>query len=102
MPVYQGTTASDAGLVTHQSATLVGENGARVLVIVALPAVLASIAWLGLHRRCAHASPHGTALAWAAIGSLLLLSVVASLSVGYFFLPAGLLLVAAARVTPTG
>jgi hypothetical protein len=102
LPAYQGSTSSSSGVVTHTSATLVGENGLWVLGIVALPAVLALIAWFGLHRRCASASQRGGALAWTAIAALLLLSLLAAASVGPFLLPAALLLVAAARLTPAG
>jgi hypothetical protein len=101
VPVYGGSAAGDAGLVTHQSATLVGENGPWVLSIVALPAVLASIVWFGLHRRCTRSSVRGSALAWAGIVGLFLLSVVAAASVGPILLPAGLLLAAAASLTPS-
>jgi hypothetical protein len=55
-----------------------------------------------LHRRCASASRGGTALAWTAIAALLLLSLLAAASVGPFLLPAALLLVVAARLTPAG
>jgi hypothetical protein len=102
LPAYHGSTSSSGGVVTHTSATLVGENGPWLLGIVALPAVLALIAWFGLHRRCASASRGGTALAWTAIAALLLLGLLAAASVGPFLLPAALLLVAAARLTPAG
>ena len=102
LPAYQGAIASSSGAVTQTSATLVAENGPWVLWIVALPALLAVIAWFGLHRRCASASQYGTVLAWMAIAALLLLSLLAAASVGMFLLPAGLLLAAAARLTPAG
>jgi energy-converting hydrogenase Eha subunit B len=102
LPAYQGSASSSSGVVTHTSATLVGENGLWVLGIVAPPAVLALIAWFGLHRRCASTSRRGGALAWTAIAALLVLSLLAAASVGPFLLPVALLLVAAARLTPAG
>jgi hypothetical protein len=101
LPAYQGSISSSNGLTTHTSATLVAENGPWVLAIVALPAVLALIAWFGLHRRCASASKHGGALARTAIALLAILSLLAAASIGPYLLPAALLLVAAARLTPT-
>jgi hypothetical protein len=103
LPAYHGsTTSSNSGVITHPSATLVGENGLWVLGVVGLPAALAVIAWFGLHRRCESASRRGSALAWTAIAALLLLSLLAAASVGPFLLPAALLLIAAARLTPAG
>jgi hypothetical protein len=102
LPAYRGMTASNTGVVTQTTSTLVGENGLWVLAIVALPGVLALIAWFGLHRRCARASKLGAALAWTAIATLWLLSLLAAASVGPSLVPAGLLLAAAAWLTPSG
>ena len=102
LPAYQGSTSSSSGVTALTSATLVAENGPWVLGLMALPAGLALIAWLGLHRRCASAGKHGGALAWTAIALLALLSVLAAASVGPFLLPAALLLGTAARLTPAG
>ena len=71
-----------------------------MLGVVALAALLVLIAWFGLHRRCAHGS-NGGGVAWAAIASLLLLSLLAAASVSPFLLPAGLLLAAAAPTDPS-
>lgn len=102
LPAYQGSESSSSGVTTHTSATLVGVNGPWVLGIVALPAMLALVAWLGLRRRCEHGGAHGSALAWSAIAALLALSLLAAASVGPFLLPAALLLIVAARLTPVG
>ena len=102
LPAYQGSESSSSGVTTHTSATLVGVNGSWVLGVVALPALLAVIAWFGLHRRCAYGSEHGGALTWGAIAALVLLSLLAAASVGPFLLPAALLLLVAARLTPVG
>ncbi len=102
LPAYQGSTSSSNGVTSHTSATLVAENGPWVLGIVALPALLALLAWFGLHRRCASASKHGGALAWTAIAVIAVLSLLAAASIGPYLLPAALLLAAAARLTPTG
>lgn len=102
LPAYQGSTASSTGVTSQTSATLVAVNGPRVLVIVALPAVLALIAWWGLHRRCARGDRSGAVMAWAAIAVLAFLSLLAAASIGLFLLPTAVLLIAAARLTPTG
>ena len=101
LPAYEGASSSSTGVTTHTSATLVAVNGPWVLGVVALPALLALIAWFGLHRRCASTTNYGGALAWTAIAALAALSLLAAASIGLYLLPAALLLVVAARLTPT-
>jgi len=102
LPAYEGATSSSTEVTTHTSASLVAMNGPWVLAIVALPALLALVAWFGLHSRCASGSKYGGALAWTVIAALAVLSLLAAVSIGLYLLPAALLLAAAARVTPTG
>jgi hypothetical protein len=100
VPVYSGETASSSGVIAHSSATLVAVNGLWIAGLVAVPAVLAVCAWLGLQRACAHGSRAGRVLAWACVALLAVFAVLGAASIGMFVLPAVLLLAAGARLTP--
>jgi hypothetical protein len=80
--------------------TLADENGAWVAIPTAVPALLASVALLGLHRRCTNGSRRATAAAWTAIVLLLAFGVVAILSIGLFALVPAIALAVAANLTP--
>lgn len=99
-PVYRGATQSTSGVTTGTSATLVGENGAQVLLVAALPALLTGLAGVALHRKCTRGSRRGERLAWLAVWLLGGLAIVAAASIGLYVLPAALLLAAAAALTP--
>jgi hypothetical protein len=95
-PVYQGVseTASSSGVVTSSSdsATLVGENGAWVVVLLCVPVALAA---LGLV-----ASLRGRrVLMWVLAAVLLGFVVLGGFSIGLFYLPAALALLVAAGLT---
>lgn len=100
-PVYSSSTGSStdvtSGAVTTPetagTGTLVGVNGAGVLVFVALPLVATLVvAWaLARGRR---------RLGWVVTSVLGVLTVLALLSVGIFFLPVSLALVVACANTP--
>ena len=102
VPVYSSSggsaetgtsTGSTTTSVTTGSGTLVGVNGPGVLVVVALP-LLATlvVAWaLGRGRR---------RLGWVVTSVLGVLTVLALLSIGIFFLPTTLALVVACASTP--
>ena len=94
-----GTTVSVA---QHGSATLVAVNGAsaQLLIVVALPAVLAMVAWFGLHRVCARGSAPGRRVAAAAICVLAALTFLTGFSIGSEMLPVLVLLVVARSLTP--
>jgi hypothetical protein len=80
--------------------TLVEANGTGVLYAVAVPAGLALVAYAGLHLKCARGSAAGAGLATAAIVLLGIFTLLAMASIGLFVLPATLLLLVAARLTP--
>ncbi|HKU58787.1 MAG TPA: hypothetical protein VJP39_04205 [Gaiellaceae bacterium] len=101
-PVYQGETASDGGLRSTTTATLVGVNGYWVLVPVCVPLVLALVGWVGLHLRCSHGSRVGTVLSQFAVGLLAVFAVLSSASIGMYVLPAALLLMLGSALTPNG
>ena len=90
--------------MTHTTAaaspTLVGRNGAWVLVPVALPAVLTIVMWIGLHRKRTTGGRAATAVVAAAFVVLGCLNLVAILSVGVFLLPVTALLGWTAATTP--
>jgi hypothetical protein len=98
VPVYSGKTESGSGDSVSTSATLVGENGLGVLLPIAIPAAVAALVWLALHRRCTH----GTAAywAWSLVALLAAFSFVAAASIGMFLMPIALLLAGAAMLTP--
>jgi hypothetical protein len=84
----------------NDGSTLAQENSAWVAVPAAVPALLASLTMLGLHRRCTHGSARGTAWAWFAILLLLAFGVVTMWSIGLLAVIPALVLVVAAALTP--
>lgn len=100
VPAYQSETRSTSGEVVRDTATLVEVNGPWALVVVAAPlvatAVVAWALWSGGSRRGA------VLTAWAAVGLLTALSVLALLSVGLFFLPTALALALACGLGTMG
>ena len=84
----------------NDGSTLAEVNGAWVTVPVAVPAVLAGHAFLGLHRRCTHGSGRWTVWAWCAIVLLFAFAVVSMFSIGPFVLIPALLLAVSASLTP--
>lgn len=84
----------------NDGSTLAEVNGAWVTVPVAVPAVLACLAFVGLHRRCTHGSRRGTVWAWCAIVLLFAFAVVSMFSIGPFVLIPAFLLAVSASLTP--
>ena len=89
-PVYS-TSSSDVNGVTLGSATLVQENGARVLILIAIPALASAIVILALRARRSGAR-WGAPLAWAAIALLTAEALVGIMTIGLFIVPAIILL----------
>jgi hypothetical protein len=102
LPTGTEETSTSAGLAERSSTTLVETNGSWVLFLIAVPAVLGLIAWIGLHRKCSGRGSRDAKLAWLPIGLLLAFSVVGGFSVGLFILPAALVLTLAGALTPDG
>jgi uncharacterized membrane protein len=102
VPVYSGETSTSAGEVSRSSATLLAENGSWVLWLMAVPALLGLIAWIGLHRKCSGRGRRDATLAWFPISVLLAFSIIGGFSVGIFVLPAAVALVVAGALTPDG
>lgn len=101
-PAYS-TASQSAGVdgVTLGSATLVQENGAWVLILVGIPALVSAIVMLALRARRSGAR-WAAPLAWGAIGVLTAEALVGIMSIGLFLIPAIVLLVLAARRSPGG
>jgi hypothetical protein len=99
LPVYSTSTASATDGVTLTHSTLVQVNGARALVLMAVPVLMAVLVLLaiGARRRGAR---WGGPIAWAAVGVLAAECVLGILTIGAFILPAAVLLAAAVRLAP--
>lgn len=98
-PAYGGDASTSSGSTVHTTATLVGVNGAWVVAPFAVFLVLSTAAWLGLHASCATGSRRGRKLGQIAAG-LLAAAAVFTFSLGFLALPAALLVVVAAALTP--
>jgi len=89
---YQGTSVTTDGRVIEDSASLIEENGAQVLVWLLLPVAACLWALLASFSRSA-----GARLAiWLMALLLLLFAFVSILSIGAFYLPAAIALLLAA------
>jgi hypothetical protein len=98
-PFYSGEAATSAGTTIHTTDTLVGVNGTWVVAPLAVLLLLSVAAWLGLHASCATGSRKGRRVGNIAAG-LLVAGAVLTFSLGFLALPAALLVVAAAALTP--
>jgi hypothetical protein len=74
--------------------------GWRIVVFYGAVAVVSFLVLLALHRACVTGSGIATAAAWTGIGLLFGFSWLTGLSIGPLILPAVLLLVVSATVTP--
>jgi len=99
-PVY-GTSSASSGVngVTLSDATLVQVNGAWVLILVAIPALVSAVVILGLRARHSGAR-WGRPAAWSAIALLIVEAVLGIMSIGVFLIPAIVLLAMATRRAP--
>jgi hypothetical protein len=78
----------------------VGVNGLWVIWLLCIPLFLSLTAWTGLHFRCSRGSGWGTRVAWSSVVLFWAFALIGGASVGFFLLPAALLLVVAATQTP--
>jgi hypothetical protein len=101
LPVYSGQLAGPRGVAT-ESATLVAVNGPGVAAVMAIPLLLSLLVFAGLHQKCSRGGTAGTGLAWTGIALLAALAVIGMMSIGVAVLPAVVLLIVAARLTPSG
>jgi hypothetical protein len=84
-PAYEPTTEASSGTVTHESATLVDENGPAILLPVGVPLLVTVIVGYALWRR--EASHGAGRIAWTFTVLLAGFNVVAMASIGLFMLP---------------
>jgi hypothetical protein len=98
-PAYSGEASSSSGATVHTTDTLVGVNGPWVVTPFVLLLLLSVAAWLGLHASCATGSGRGRTLGQIAAG-VLFAAAVLTFSAGFLALPAALLIVVAAALTP--
>jgi hypothetical protein len=94
-PAYSSSTTT-ADTVTLGHATLVQVNGARALVLVAIPLVLSVVVLAAIRMRRAGVRFTG-AVAWVAIGVLALECLVGIMTIGLFMAPVPILLALATR-----
>ena len=92
-PVYQSQSVSSSGITASGSATLVGVNGWRALLIAAVPLAAAVMAGYGLWRRAGR--PGAGVLAWTVTGLLACFNVLAMATIGMFVVPVTVALFAA-------
>jgi Mn2+/Fe2+ NRAMP family transporter len=81
------------------AATLIDENGARVLLVLAVPLVLTLLVCLALGREGARGTRRRRRTAWTLIGVLACFGVVTGFSIGLFVLPIAAMLAGAASLT---
>jgi hypothetical protein len=103
-PSYSGSGCqSTPGGPMHcgsQTATYFGMNGWGVVGLFGAVAIVSLLVLLALHRVCVTGSGVAIAAAWTGIVLLLGFSWLTGLSIGVLILPAVLLLIASAVVTP--
>jgi hypothetical protein len=96
LPVY--TTTSDLHRTTSQ--TLAEVNGDWVLVLAALPCVVAVVTWLGLYATCSRGSRAGQIVAGISVGLLGTVAFLGTFTIGWFLLPTAAFLCGAVVMTP--
>lgn len=103
VPVYSSASSTaGSGAATLSSETLVAVNGLWVLGLAALPALLAGLVGLALHRKCSRGNRASGHVAWALTWLVAAFSVLTGFSIGIFVVPLAALLVAASSLTPSG
>ena len=83
LPTYESESVSSAGVVTRSSETLVSENGAGVLLLLAVPLLVSLAVTVMLTRR----SPGGLVVAWVLTGVLGFFNLLALLTIGIVVVP---------------
>ena len=99
LPAYSGESSTSTGSTVQTTDTLVGVNGLWVVIPFVVFLVLSLAAWAGLHASCASGSRRGRKLGQIAAG-LLAAAALLTFSAGFLALPAALLVVVAAALTP--
>jgi hypothetical protein len=92
-PAYRSTTSTGNGFV-NSSATLVHENGMRVLIPVSIPLVAVGVIGVALRHRRRVGKPGAGPVAWVVVALLGVVTILGMLSIGIFILPVTGLLIA--------
>jgi hypothetical protein len=98
-PAYSGESSSSNGGTVHTTDTLVGVNGTSVVWPLLVPLALSVVAWIGLRASCTTGSRRGKTIGNAA-ALLLFAAAILGFSLGFLELPAALIVVVAAYLTP--
>jgi hypothetical protein len=99
LPVYNGESISNTDGVTFTSTTLVGRQGAWVLIPAVIPLLFCGVVWLALRRKRAGEDQLATRGAWLAIALLGAFGLLAILSIGGLVIPVVILLARAVVLT---
>lgn len=91
VPVYESSSGSSSGYPTTGSDTLVGVNGAGVVIVLVIPLIVSLLVGAALWQGTRLAR----AFAWTLTGLMVVLNLLAMLSVGIFFLPITVALIVA-------
>ncbi len=94
-PWYSSTSVSTSGLVVRGSATLVQENGLRVLMPICVPLLAVGVVTFSLWRRRKQVRSGAGALAWMLTALLAGFTLVSMLTIGLFVLPVTVLVIVA-------
>ena len=86
----------------HHSPLLNGDEGVAAFLALPIPALLAAIGALALHRKCSRGSRRGESIAAATIALLFATAAITVFSVGAAILPIAVLLLTSAALTPAG
>ena len=92
VPVYESTSTSSSGEVTNSTDTLVGVNGAGVLIVLTVPLLVTALVTLALWQRSRRLA---LPVAWTLTGLMAVLNLLAMLTIGVFFLPITIALIVA-------
>jgi hypothetical protein len=101
-PAYGSSSTSSTGAHSSASLTLVQVNGLRVLIPVAFPLIIVSLAWAALHRKCSRGGRVAGYVAWTLVWMVVAGCVVGIESIGLFIAPVAALLWRAVAATPSG
>ena len=92
-PVYQSQSVFSPGTMTNGSATLIGVNGWRAMLVAGAPLAAAAVAGYGLWRRAGR--PGAGVLAWTVTALLACYNILAIATIGVFIVPVTVALFAA-------
>lgn len=99
IPAYTSNTVSAVNGVTITRSTLAQENGARAMVLVAVPLLICGVVVWAIRARRSGAR-WGGPVAWIGVAAVTVEALVGILTIGALILPAAILLAAAVQLAP--